>query len=70
MTECPPRHRRGLRYLCDMIAQTETSQKVWAEEELQSLPEYGFIHEVVGGEHLLPGFRYPINDLFKEWDWE
>ena len=22
------------------------------------------------GEHLLPGFRYPINDLFKEWDWE
>ncbi len=24
----------------------------------------------VDGEHLLPGFRYPINDLFKEWDWE
>ena len=22
------------------------------------------------GEQLLPGFRYPINDLFKEWDWE
>lgn len=22
------------------------------------------------GENLLPGFRYPINDLFKEWDWE
>lgn len=22
------------------------------------------------GEHLLPGFRYPINDLFKDWDWE
>ncbi len=22
------------------------------------------------GEHLLPGFRYPIADLFKEWDWE
>ena len=22
------------------------------------------------GEHLLPGLRYPINDLFKEWDWE
>ena len=22
------------------------------------------------GEHLLPGFRYPISDLFKEWDWE
>ena len=24
----------------------------------------------LGGEHLLPGFRYPIDDLFKEWDWE
>ena len=22
------------------------------------------------GEHLLPGFRYPIGDLFKGWDWE
>jgi Uma2 family endonuclease len=22
------------------------------------------------GEHLLPGFRYPIDELFKEWDWE
>ncbi len=22
------------------------------------------------GEHLLPGFRYPVADLFKEWDWE
>ncbi len=22
------------------------------------------------GEHLLPGFRYPINNLFKEWDWD
>jgi Uma2 family endonuclease len=22
------------------------------------------------GEHLLPGFRYPIADLFKEWNWE
>jgi hypothetical protein len=22
------------------------------------------------GEHLLPGFRYPIADLFKEWDWD
>jgi hypothetical protein len=21
------------------------------------------------GETLLPGFRYPIEDLFKEWDW-
>jgi len=24
----------------------------------------------VDGEHLLPGFHYPIADLFKEWDWE
>src|SRR5262245_28774765 len=22
------------------------------------------------GEHLLPGFHFPIADLFKEWDWE
>jgi len=22
------------------------------------------------GEHLLPGFRYPVADLFKGWDWE
>ena len=22
------------------------------------------------GEDLLPGFRYPIADLFKAWDWE
>lgn len=22
------------------------------------------------GEHLLPGFRFPIANLFKEWDWE
>jgi Uma2 family endonuclease len=22
------------------------------------------------GEQLLPGFRYPVADLFKEWDWE
>ncbi len=22
------------------------------------------------GEQLLPGFRFPIAGLFKEWDWE
>jgi Uma2 family endonuclease len=33
-----------------MIAETETSKKVWTEEELQSLPDDGFIHEVVNGE--------------------
>jgi Uma2 family endonuclease len=25
---------------------------------------------VLDGEQLLPGFSYPIADLFKEWDWE
>lgn len=25
---------------------------------------------VLDGEHLLPGFQYPIADLFKDWDWE
>lgn len=25
---------------------------------------------VLDGEQLLPGFQYPIADLFKEWDWE
>jgi Uma2 family endonuclease len=25
---------------------------------------------VLDGEHLLPGFQFPIADLFKEWDWE
>ena len=61
-----------------MIARTETSQKVWTEEELQSLPDDGSLTQrrLIGpggeldGEHLLPDFRYPINDLFKEWDWE
>lgn len=24
----------------------------------------------LNGEELLPGFRYPIADLFKEWDWD
>jgi Uma2 family endonuclease len=22
------------------------------------------------GEHLLPGFHYPLANLFKEWDWD
>jgi Uma2 family endonuclease len=25
---------------------------------------------LLDGEDLLPGFQYPIADLFKEWDWE
>lgn len=24
---------------------------------------------MIDGEYLLPGFRYPIDELFKEWDW-
>ncbi|MSU60277.1 MAG: Uma2 family endonuclease [Pedosphaera sp.] len=39
-----------VRYLQAMIATTETSPKVWTEEELQSLPEDGFNHEMVNGE--------------------
>lgn len=33
-----------------MIVTSEPPKKVWTEEELQSLPEDGFIHEVVDGE--------------------
>ncbi len=33
-----------------MIASPQPQKKVWTEEELQSLPEDGFIHEVVDGE--------------------
>jgi Uma2 family endonuclease len=25
---------------------------------------------VLDGEQLLPGFQFPIADLFKEWDWD
>jgi hypothetical protein len=25
---------------------------------------------ILDGNALLPGFRYPTVDLFKEWDWE
>jgi len=25
---------------------------------------------VLDGEHLLPGFQFPIADLFKGWDWD
>jgi len=33
-----------------MSVTIETRKKVWTEEELQSLPEDGFVHEVVDGE--------------------
>ena len=88
-----PRQRPWLGLISGMIAPTDAATKVWTEAELESLPEDGFIHEVVDGElvmspknnfdheniftrgcfdgeHLLPGFRYSIADLFKEWDWE
>jgi hypothetical protein len=51
----------------------EPPGKVWTTEaELQPLPEEGFAHEVVNvnSTDLLPGFRYPIAVLFKEWDWQ
>jgi Uma2 family endonuclease len=33
-----------------MSVSAQTPQKVWTEEELQALPEDGYIHEVVDGE--------------------
>jgi Uma2 family endonuclease len=33
-----------------MVAVSPTAKKVWTEEELQALPEDGFVHEVVDGE--------------------
>lgn len=43
-----------------MSAAVETRKKVWTEAELQSLPEDGFIHEVVDGELIMS----PKNDFF------
>ncbi len=40
----------GGAYCCLMIVTLEPRKKVWTEEELQSLPDDGFIHEVVDGE--------------------
>ena len=36
-----------------MIATLEPAKKVWTEEELQALPEDGFVHEVVDGELIM-----------------
>ena len=60
-----------------MSSAVEHKQKVWTEAELEALPEEGYLHEVVNGElvmspksnWLLPGFQYPVADLFKEWEW-
>ena len=33
-----------------MSAAVESTQRIWTEEELQALPEDGYIHEIVNGE--------------------
>jgi Uma2 family endonuclease len=44
----------------------ECAEICHSPEKRQLVGAGGFLD----GEHLLPGFRYPIADLFKEWDWE
>src|SRR5207253_326008 len=44
----------------------ESAEVCHAPEKRQLLGPGGFLD----GEHLLPGFRHAITDLFKEWDWE
>jgi Uma2 family endonuclease len=41
-------------------------------EACRSLTERRWVGSAgfLDGEDLLPGFRYPIADLFKDWDWE
>ena len=51
-----------------MSIAVEHKKKVWTEAELETLPEDGYLHEVVNGD-LLPGFQYAASDLFKEWEW-
>jgi len=68
-----------------MSTMAESRKRVWTEAELQRLPEDGYLHQIchspenrqllgpaacLDGEHLLPGFRYPIANLFKEWEWD
>jgi Uma2 family endonuclease len=43
-----------------MTAPVDMIRKVWTEEELQALPEDGYIHEVVEGELVMS----PKNDFF------
>ena len=33
-----------------MTATVETKRKVWTEAEIKSLPDDGYIHEIVNGE--------------------
>jgi hypothetical protein len=47
------------------------SPKSESVEVCRSLTERNPVRSgILDGEHLLPGFRYPIADLFKEWAWE
>ncbi|MEW6307124.1 MAG: Uma2 family endonuclease [Verrucomicrobiota bacterium] len=46
--------------------ESECVEVCHAPDKRQLLGSGGFLD----GELLLPGFRYPIADLFKEWDWE
>jgi Uma2 family endonuclease len=48
-----------------MTAVTEVAKKVWTEEELQALPEDGYIHEVVDGELVMgPKNNYQHESIF------
>ena len=51
-----------------MIAASETRTKIRSEEELQSLPGDGFIHDTVDGESLLLRFPDIIASLLKAWE--
>jgi hypothetical protein len=34
-------------------------------------PEFkGAVFAILDGEQVLPGFEFPIAELFKEWDWD
>jgi hypothetical protein len=43
-----------------MSAAADTSKTAWTEAEIQSLPEDGYLHEVVDGELI----KSPKNDFF------
>ena len=43
-----------------MIAEAASAKRIWTEAELQSLPEDGYLHEVVNGELVMS----PKNDFF------
>ncbi|HMJ91103.1 MAG TPA: Uma2 family endonuclease [Candidatus Acidoferrum sp.] len=43
-----------------MNAAVETPKKIWTEEEIQALPDYGYIHEIVDGELVIS----PKNNFF------